>query len=238
MRLMRDHFEGTPLDMTRGVGAGPFACPYRWRPMTWEIDGATYVHERAVSTQQTGFSFVAQMRRRLPDPIGGVFWFGLDDTFSTVYTPMYCSIRAVPKSFAAGVADLQHFSWDSAFWVFNWVANYAYSRYSDMIVDIQKVQGELEGAFLAEQPTVEQAAVDLHTGSPRLAVDYLTEYSAKQGEAVTARWRALGTELLVKYMDGNVKDAQGHVIHPRYPDGWYRRIVEDEGEARKAVEPR
>jgi dipeptidase len=238
MRLMRDHFEGTPLDMTKGVGAGPFACPYRWRPMTWEVDGKTYIHERAVSTQQTGFSFVAQMRGWLPDPIGGVFWFGLDDTYSTVYTPMYCGIREVPKSFAAGVADLHRFSWDSAFWVFNWVANYAYSRYSDMIVDIQKVQAELEGALLAEQASVEKAASDLYAGSPRLAVDYLTEYSVKQGDAVTARWRTLGEELLVKYMDGNVKDAEGNVTHPRYPGEWYRRIVKDEGEAKSVVEPR
>jgi len=238
MELMRDHFEGTGLDMTLGVGAGPFACPYRWRPMTWEIDGATFVHERAVSTQQTGFSFVAQMRSKLPDAVGGVFWFGLDDTFSTVYTPMYCSIREIPASFAVGVADLHTFSWDSAFWVFNWVANYAYSRYSDMIVDIQTVQRELEGRFLADQTDVEAAALKLHAQSPRLAVDYLGRYSSTQGDAVTARWRKLGQDLLVKYLDGNVKDTQGNVTHPRYPDGWYRTIVQHEGQGKKLVEPR
>lgn len=229
MQLMRDHFEGTELDMTKDVGAGPFACPYRWRPMTWEIDGATYVHERAISTQQTGFSFVAQMRSWLPDPVGGVLWFGVDDTYSTVYVPMYCGIRRVPPSFGTGVADLQTFSWGSAFWVFNWVANTAYSRYSDMIQDVQRVQWELEGAFLAEQPQVDNAAQALYAQAPELARDYLTRYSVAKGEKVTARWRSLGEALLVKYVDGNVKDAQGHVTHPRYPDAWYRRIVDDHG---------
>ncbi len=229
MALMRDHFEGTPLDMTKDVGAGPFACPYRWRPMEWEVDGKKYVHERAISTQQTGFSFVAQMRSALPDPIGGVLWFGVDDTYSTVWTPMYCGIREVPRPFAVGVADLNHFSWDSMFWVFNWVANYAYSRYSDMIVDIQQVQRELEGRFIAEQPEIDAAALALYRQAPALARDYLTRYSVAQGEMVHARWKKLGEDLLVKYMDGNVKDSQGHVTHPPYPESWYRRIVRDHG---------
>ena len=229
MALMRDHFEGTPLDMTKDVGAGPFACPYRWRPMEWEVDGRKYLHERAISTQQTGFSFVAQMRSDLPDPIGGVLWFGVDDTYSTVWAPMYCGIRAVPKPYAVGIADLNHFSWDSQFWVFNWVANYAYSRYSDMIVDIQQVQRELEGRFIADQPEIDRAALALYRQSPALARDYLTRYSVAQGEMVHARWRKLGEDLLVKYMDGNVKDSQGHVTHPPYPESWYRRIVQDHG---------
>lgn len=229
MALMRDHFEGTPLDMTKDVGAGPFACPYRWRPMEWEVDGKKYVHERAISTQQTGFSFIAQMRSTLPDPIGGVLWFGVDDTYSTVWTPMYCGIREVPKPFAVGVADLNHFSWDSMFWTFNWVANYAYSRYSDMIVDIQQVQRELEGRFIAEQPEIDAAALALYNQAPALARDYLTRYSVAQGEIVHKRWRKLGEDLLVKYMDGNVKDSQGNVTHPPYPESWYRRIVADHG---------
>lgn len=234
MELMRDHFQGTELDLTQGVGAGPFACPYRWRPMTWKVDDKPYVHERAVSTQQTGFSFVSQLRSWLPGAIGGVHWFGLDDTYSTVYTPMYAGIKAVPPSFAVGVADLHTFSWNSAFWIFNWVANTAYSRYSDMIVDIQTVQRELEGSFLAEQPEIDSAALELHKRSPGLARDYLTRYSVERGELATARFKKLGESLLVKYLDGNVKDAQGQVTHPRYPDSWYRAIVADEG-PRKAV---
>lgn len=235
MALMRDHFEGTPLDLTQDVGAGPFACPYRWRPMTWEVDGSKYVHERAISTQQTGFSFVAQARAFLPNPIGGVLWFGVDDTYSTVYVPMYAGIRAVPRSFAEGVASMRTFSWDSAFWVFNWVANFAYSRYKDMIVDIQTVQRELEGQFLADQKGVEEKALALYRQAPELAREFLTQYSVTAGEAVTARWRKLGEQLLVKYMDGNVKNEFGKPTHPRYPDEWYRRIVKERGEAIKAA---
>ncbi len=228
--LMRDHFEGTPLDLSRGVGAGPFHCPYRWRPLTWKVDGKRYVNERAISTQQTGFSFVSQARATLPDPIGGVHWFGVDDTYSTVYVPVYCGVERVPGPYAKGVADLHHFSWDSAFWVFNWVANFAYSRYEDMIGDIQRVQRQLEGEFLAAQPGVEAAALELHGRSPRLAREYLTRYSVAQGRRTVDRWRKLGTDLLVKYMDGNVKDSQGKVTHPPYPEDWYRRIAaEDDG---------
>jgi len=225
MQMMRDHFEGTPMAMDSGVGAGPFALPYRWRPMSWKIDDQEYLHERAVSTQQTGFSFVAQMRRALPDPIGGVLWFGLDDTYCTVYTPMYCGIRAVPKSFAVGTGDWQHFTWDSAFYVFNFVSNWTYTRWSDMIKDVQLVQRELEGQFLARQPEIEQQALDLHKRSPQEARDFLTRYSVEQGDLVTTRWRRLGESLLWKYMDGNVKDEYGVAQHPRYPDEWYRRIV-------------
>ncbi|MBM7112027.1 dipeptidase [Archangium primigenium] len=229
MGLMRDHFEGTPLDMTRDVGAGPYAAPYRWRPMTWSVDGKDYVHERAISTQQTGFSFVAQMRAWMPAPVGGVLWFGVDDTFTTVYTPMYAGIRRAPAHFAQGVASRGEFSWDSAFWVFNWVSNQAYARWSDMIVDVQRAQGELEGQFLADQPDIEKAALELYKRSPEQARAYLTDYSAQQGDKVHARWRKLGEQLLVKYIDGNVRDAQGKVNHPAYPASWYRTIVQDAG---------
>ncbi len=237
MELMRDHFEGTPFDMTKDLGAGPFACPYRWRPMTWEVDGQKYVNERAVSTQQTGFSFVAQSRASLPDPIGGVLWFGVDDTYSTVYVPFYCGIREAPKSWAAGAAKFSEFSWSSAFWTFNFVANWAYSRYSDMIVDIQKVQRELEGRFLGDQADVEKAALKLYEEAPQLARDYLTAYSGAQGEMVTARWRKLGEFLLWKYLDGNVRDAQGKVTHPKYPDSWYRAIAKDAGDRVRELTP-
>jgi dipeptidase len=229
MELMRDHFEGTPMDMTKDVGAGPFALPYRWRPMTWEADGKKYVHERAISTQQTGFSFVAQARAHLPAAIGGVLWFGVDDTFSTVYVPQYAGNRAVPKSFAVGTGDFQTFTWDSAFWVFNFVSNWAYSRYSDMIQDVQKVQRELESEFLSRQPEVEKAALALWQQSPGLARDYLTAYSVEQGDRTTARWRKLGESLLVKYLDGNVRDEQGKVTHPNYSEAWRKRIAEEHG---------
>jgi dipeptidase len=233
MELMRDHFQGTELDMTKDIGAGPFLLPYRWRPMGFKVDGVDYVNERAISTQQTGYSLVAQMRSFLPNPVGGVLWFGVDDTYSTVYTPIYASIREVPKSFAVGTADFGAFSWDSAFWVFNFVSNWAYSRYSDMIQDVRRVQGELEGRFLAEQPEIEKAAMKLHADSPAAARDYLTAYSVKTAEGVVARWRKLGEFLLWKYIDGNVRDTQGNVTHPRYREEWYRAIAKDGGDRLK-----
>jgi len=230
MEFMRDHFEGTPFDMTKDIGAGPYVCPYRWRPLTWEVDSVKYFNERAISTQQTGFSFVAQSRSFLPDAIGGVFWFGVDDTYSTVYIPIYCSINQVPKPYAVGTGNFDEFSWDSAFWVFNFVSNYAYSRYSDMIKDIQIVQRKLEGKFLAMQPQIDQAALALYKESPQLAVSYLTNYSVKTGEETVARWKKLGEYLIYKYLDGNVKDEHGHVTHPGYPKAWYRTIVKETGD--------
>lgn len=235
MALMRDHFQGTELDMTKDVGAGPFKLPYRWRPLTWEVDGQRYFHERAISTQQTGYSLVAQLRSWLPDPIGGVQWFGVDDTASTVYVPIYAGITEVPKSFAVGTGSFTEFTWDAAFWVFNWVANWAYTRYSDMIVDIQKVQQKLEGRFLAEQDDIDQAALNLYKQSPRLAREYLTRYSVSQGDAVTKRWRRLGEELFVKYLDGNVRNELGQVTQPNYCETWRRRLVEDTGDRLKVV---
>lgn len=229
MALMRDHFEGTPLDLSKDVGAGPYGAPYRWRPLTWEVDGKKYVNERAVSTQQTGFTFVAQMRAWMPAPVGGVLWFGVDDSSLTVYTPMYAGIRRIPNNFAHGVGDRGTFSWDSSFWVFNWVANQTYARWSDMVVDVQKEQGALEGQFLGAQADIEKRALEHYKQSPEEAREYLTEYSVRQGETVHTRWRHLGEQLLVKYMDGNVRDEQGKVNHPKAPDSWYRRIAQDTG---------
>jgi len=225
--LMRDHFQGTDLDLTQGVGAGPFGLPYRWRPLSWELDGKQYFHERATSTQQTGFSFVTQSRRWLPDPIGGILWFGVDDTYSTVYVPMYCGIYEAPYNFAVGTGSFQEFSWDSAFWVFNWVANQAYARYRDIIQDVQIVQRELESSFAAQVPEVDQAAASLYQQSPRLAREYLTEYSAREAARTVARWRKLGEQILVKFLDGNIRDEHGKPRHPPYPEEWLRRIVEE-----------
>ncbi|HET7752660.1 MAG TPA: C69 family dipeptidase [Anaeromyxobacteraceae bacterium] len=235
MELMRDHFEGTPLDLSVGAGAGPFALPYRWRPLTWKVDGVEYLNERAISTQQTGFSFVTQSRDWLPGAIGGVLWFGLDDTYSTVYVPQYAGNLAVPKTFGVGSGTFREFSWDSAFWVFNFVSNWAYGRYSDMIQDVQKVQRELESGFLARQPELEKAALALHATSPGLARDYLTRYSVEQGDRTTARWRKLGESLIAKYLDGNVRDEHGKVKHPDYPESWRRRMAQDGGDRLRVV---
>jgi dipeptidase len=236
MQLMRDHFEGTEFDMTTDVGAGPFKLPYRWRPMEWELDGQKYLHERAISTQQTGASFVTQSRSWLPDPIGGIIWFGMDDSYSSVYVPFYCGIREVPKAWGEESGSFDEFSWDSAFWVFNWVANTAYSRYSDMIVDIQTKQRELEGKFIAEQPEVEGNAIRLYGQSAFQAREFLTQYSATQASMVMAQWKKLGEFLLWKYLDGNLHTDKGKAAkrgHPRYSDAWYRRIVQEKGDSIK-----
>jgi dipeptidase len=230
MGFMRDHFEGTELDMTRDIGAGPYDLPYRWRPLTWKAGERQFFNERAVSTQQTGFSFVAQARSWLPDPIGGVLWFGVDDTYSTVYFPVYCGVEEAPYNFRVGTGSFDEFTWDSAWWVFNWVANYAYSRYRDMIQDIQVVQGELESGFLAKQSEVDAAAEVLHARAPRMAREYLTEYTNAAAATVHQRWRKLGEFLLYKYLDGNLKNELGEVSHPGYPTSWYEKVAEATGD--------
>lgn len=229
MELMRDHFTGTVLDMTKDLGAGPYALPYRWRPLTWKLGEKEYLNERATSTQQTGFSFVAQMRSSLPNPIGGVLWFAVDDTFSTVYVPMYCGITKIPHGFAVGTGSFHEFTWESAFWVFNSVSNYTYLRYSDMIKDVRKVQREIESRFIADQPGIEAAALALHQQAPRLAIDYLNDYSNRSAEMVISRWRKLWEQLLYKYLDGNVKDESGKVTHPGYPEAWYKMVADSTG---------
>jgi dipeptidase len=240
MEAMRDHFEGTPMDLSKGAGAGPHALPYRWRPLFWKVDGVEYMNERATSTQQTGFSFIAQARAWLPSTIGGIFWFGVDDTNSTVYVPIYAGVRDAPKAFSLGtvghaskqVQDVAftNFSWDLAFWVFNAVANYAYGRYDEIMVDVKKVQRELEGSFFARQPEIDEAALKLHKQAPSLARDFLTDYSAKATAMTMERWRKLFGDLVVKFMDGNTKDAAGKAQHPGYSEQWRRRVAKDCGD--------
>jgi len=230
MELMRDHFEGSVLDMTQDLGAGPYHCPYRWRPLTWEVDSVQYFNERATSTQQTGFSFIAQARSWLPGPVGGILWFGVDDTYSTVYVPVYCGVTRVPEAYAVGNGSFHEFTWNSAFWVFNFVSNFCYLRYSDMIKDVRKVQAELEGRFLAEQQDIEKAAQALYAVSPRQAREYLTEYSVRSGNETVMRWKKLGESLIVRYLDGNIKNELGAVTHPGYPQAWYNRIARESGD--------
>lgn len=247
MELMRDHYEGTEMDMTKDIGAGPYTCPYRWRPMTWKVDSVDYIHERATSTQQTGFVFVAQGRSWMPDPIGGIFWFGVDDTFTTVFNPMYCGITKVPESYAVGNGDMLHYSPTSAFWAFNFVANWAYTRYSYMIVDIQKVQRELENKYIVMTPAIDKAAMELWNTDKNLAIEYLTNYSVNTGNATVKRWKDLGEYLFVKYKDGNImkeKDGQFETngtgqpvmpLQPGYSEWWLREIVKNHGEVIKAI---
>ena len=218
--------------------------------MEWKVDSVTYVHERAVSTQQTGFSFVAQCRGYLPNPIGGILWFGLDDTFMTCYMPIYCGIQQVPASLKVGDGDMLSWSDNSAFWVFNQVSNLCYSRYNDMIVDLQKVQSSLENKFFSFTPVVDQAALTLwNHGNKDLALQFITEYSVNQTENTVKKWRDLGHFLLIKYKDGNVmmekngrfeRNESGKLpaspLHPAYPDWWYRKIIENNKDHFKAVQ--
>jgi len=221
--LMRDHYEGTEFDMTKGVDAGPYGTPNRNRPISWEVDGAKYAWERPISTQQTGFSFVSQSRSFLPDPVGGVLWYGVDDTYTSCYTPLYCGIDSVPPAFTTG--SLQKFSWDSAWWVFNFVANFANLRYSDMVEDIQKVQGEIEGDLLALQPEIEKTAVALAKKDPALMTRYLTEYSLTRTATMMERWRVLGEYLITTYNDGYVKSEKGRPQEAGYPESWLRDVT-------------
>ncbi|HUV37830.1 MAG TPA: C69 family dipeptidase [Patescibacteria group bacterium] len=221
--IMRDHYEGTPYDMTKGLDAGPFVTPNRWRPMTWNIDGTDYTWERPISTQQSGFSFVSQSRAGMPDPIGGVLWYGVDDTYFTCYVPLYCAIAEVPPSFARG--RMSAFSWDSAWWVFNFVANFANLKYSYMCGDIQRVQAELEGNLIALQPVIEKTALELYKKDPALATTYLTDYSVSHAERVVDRWRELGEFLIAKYNDGYVQDENHRPQEEGYPEEWLRGVI-------------
>ena len=222
--LMRDHYEGTDYDMTKGIDAGPYGTPNRWRPLDWMVDSVEYVWERPISTQQTAFSFVSQSRSWLPDAVGGVFWYGVDDTYTTCYIPLYCGIDTVPRPFTVGSSD--KFSWESAWWVFNFVANFANLKYSYMLPEIQAVQSEIEGDLLKLQPWVENTAVDLHTFNPELLTRYLTDYSVAQAEKVVSRWRELGEYLITKYNDGYVKDEKGEPQEKGYPEAWLRKVTE------------
>jgi dipeptidase len=235
MNMMRDHYEGTPLDMTKDMGAGPYTLPYRWRPMTWELDGKTYLNERATSTQQTGFSFITQSRGWLPDHIGGINWFGVDDTYGTVYIPMYCGMTSVPETFAKGNGNMMIYSKTSAFWIFNLVNNWAYTRYCDMIPEIQAVQSELENKFVAYTPVIDKAAVDLYNKDPKLGRQFITDYSVNMGNSTVERWQQLFEYLFTKYMDGNIKTPVPNQMNPKvkqpgYGEDWYRRIVEQTGD--------
>ncbi len=249
--MMRDHFEGTPFDMTVDPGAKTaYDVPYRWRPMEFVVDSVTYCMERAIATQQTGWVFVSQMRSWLPDEVGGVIWFGVDDANTAVFVPMYCCLTEAPRSYAPGTADLLTLNWDSAFWVNNWVANQAYARYSQMIGDIRRVQTAIEDEFEATQPIVEaDALAALETADRAAAVTLLCNRSINAANGATARYRALGEYLLVKYLDGNIKkEKDGHFernqaglpvqpVFGGYSPMYYRVVAEGSGDRLKVVEP-
>jgi len=240
MDYMRDHLEGTPLDMSKDMGAGPFDNPYRWRPLTWKVDGQTYCNERATATQQTGFVFVSQSRSWLPDPVGGILWFGVDDAASTVFVPMYTSITKVPEAYAVGNGSMMEFSMDAAFWVFNMVTNFTYTRYNLIHPEVRAKQTELEWKYLTEIKEIDKKASTLYETDKDGAVAMLTDYSVKTGNETVKTWMNFYTYLFTKYMDGNVKEAvdvpEGYKYHtpklqqPGYGEDWYQKIVDETGD--------
>ncbi|MCM1355260.1 MAG: C69 family dipeptidase [Staphylococcus sp.] len=237
--MMRDHFEGTPMDMTQDIGAGPYKVPYRWRPMTFEVDGKTYLNERAIATQQTGFSFVSQMNNAHPELMRGILWFGVDDANTSVYVPMYCGLTSIPHEFAVGNGDLLTLSWDAAFWVTSYVANQAYHQYSKMIDDIRRVQ-------MAEESTLENEVKEMLAEVPALdtatARERLNLHSAQASTRMVKNYKNLGDYLLVKYMDGNIKrekdgkferTPEGMPVSPvygGYDEHYYRSIADQTGD--------
>ncbi|MCP3930134.1 MAG: dipeptidase [Bacteroidetes bacterium] len=242
--FMRDHFEGTELDMSKDIGAGPFALPYRWRPLTWEIDGVQYCNERAVATQQTGFSFISQSRNWLPNPMGGILWFGMDDASTSVYMPMFCGMTEVPKGFEKGFGSLMEYQHESAFWTFNEVANLAYTRYNVIFPEVEKTQLELENKYIASNEAISEAAAKLYKVDESLGLDFITDYSVNQGTNCVKKWRELYNFLFAKFMDGNIKKTDGLQFidngegrnipaspdQPGYGEEWLKKIINATGD--------
>ena len=240
MNFMRDHLEGTELDMSKDIGAGPFHVPYRWRHLTWKVDGVEYCNERATATQQTGFSFIVQSRSWLPDAIGGIIWWGVDDASGTVYMPMYGSITKAPENFAVGNGSMMEWSETSGFWIFNQLENFAYTRWDAIHPEIEKVQQKMENDFIDFTPAVDKGAQELYAKNPEKAIAYLTSYSAYAGDYTFKTWKKLYQHLFMKYMDGNIKTAKpvpaGYkfvnpdLSQPGYGEDWYRLIIEKTGD--------
>ena len=254
---MRDHYEGTPMDMTADIGAGGHNCPYRWRPMEFEVDGVSYVNERATATQQTGFWFVAQARPEVTRDMG-ILWFGVDDAATSCLTPIFCSAQEVPECFREGNGSMLEYSPTSAFWLFNRTTNFAYMRYDMISADIRKVADKWENDMLAN---VRKTDARVGRMSPAARRNYLTQLSVETAQELFDRWQRLNNYLLVKYMDGNVKSEHGDVLtfldgdgspahfvdngngrqipgkiqFPGYNEKWKRAVAADNGETLRVI---
>ena len=248
--VMRDHFEGCPMDMTVDAGAGGHHTPYRWRPMEFEYDGRTYVNERAIATQQTGFWIVCQSRSWLPDEIGGVLWFGVDDAATSCLTPVYTTVNEIPNCVKVGNGSMLEYSPTSLFWVTNRIANFAYMLYDRIEPEVRAVIDERENAAIEMQPVIDAAALELLGENPteesiQASRDFLTRYSMDMAQDLFDTWRELDIYLLVKYMDGNVKKENGHGTfldngysdripaspdQPGYSDKWKETVAKDAGD--------
>ena len=244
---MRDHYEGTPMDMTQDIGAGGNALPYRWRPMEFSVDGKTYVNERAIATQQTGFWMVGQARNYVPDVVGGILWFGTDDAATSYLTPIYTSITEVPECFRQGNGDRLHYSPTSSFWLNNRISNACYKMYNQMAPYVRSRVDAFERDQVEHRThTVDSMAVvmynqvavklqkklesrhDVMVSSKPFAriVRYVTEYSVHTAQEQFAKWQNLEVELLVKFMDGNVvpQDEDGRFVHAKYSEGMPAKV--------------
>jgi len=225
--LHRDHYEGTQFDMTKDLSAGPYGSADRRRPMKWKVDGKKYAWERPISTQQAAFVFISQSRSDVPDQIGGINWYGMDTPYTNVFVPFYTSITELPKCYQTG--SLSQFTRDSAWWIFNFVANYTNLRYKDMIQDVQKVQTDLEDLEFQLQPAIETTARHLLKSNPQLLEKYLTNYCVSNAETVVKKWKQLGDFLITKYNDGYVQEKPGRAKEVGYPLEWLRKEVKATG---------
>lgn len=246
MAAMRDHFDGTALDMTNDYGTGVWLSPYRPRPLSWEYKDKKYFNERPVGTQQTSFAMISQVRSYLPDCIGGILWFSNDDAHTTPYTPVYCCATEVPACYTLKHGNAVKFSLKSAFWVQNWVSNMVYPRYAQLFPDLKKVRDELDSTFAASQSSVEGAAMVLYKDDPAKAVSFLTLYSKESADKMMSRWIDLGEYLIVKYNDMTERvdlpnggfevrsygsdTIMAKLKAPGYPDRVKKRIIDETGD--------
>ena len=243
--VMRDHYEGTPLSVADGsdIGGGIWEMPYRPTPLMYKVDGKQYFNERPVSTQQSGFVFVSQMRSWLPREIGGVFWFANDDANMAAFTPVYCSMTERPECYNTPGADALHFSKKNAYWVCNMTSNMVYPRYSLMFPTLMEVRDSLDNSYFAAQAGVEKKAQELYAQNPQAAVKYLNDYSVEKAQQMLARWNQLFEFMVVKYNDMIIKptDKNGTFkktpyglgatpVRPGYPEKFAKQLVKQSGD--------
>lgn len=241
IRFMRDYYEGTSLDLTKGIAAGAYGSKLRNGPLYFTVDGVKYGHERPIATQQTGFVFVAQMRNWLPNHIGGILWFGVDDAASTVFTPVYCCTNRVPWCYDQHNGSLLEYSPTSSFWIFNQVANFAYGKYQPTMIDIRKKQKEIEEQFDIQS---KRSDADAMMMDKQNAIKFLTDFSNTLATKTSYEWKKMGEFLLVKYMDGNIKqekdgqflkDKYGQpekIIRAEYPEEVKQKMVKENPDLR------
>lgn len=233
---MRDHYEGTALALdTTNVGGGIYQMPYRPTPLQFKVDGKTYFNERPISTQQTAFSFVSQLRSWMPREIGGVIWFGNDDANMVAYTPVYCGNTVQPECYNTPGADAVTFSDKNAFWVCNWVSNMVYPRYSQIFPELKTLRDSLEASYFAQQADFEKKAMNLYATDKQAALRMLNDYSVEKAQQMLAEWKNLAIRIIVKYNDMGVKqEKNGKIIQKTmrsgYPESFARKLVKETGD--------